>query len=401
MKRTLILLALLVSSISLAQVTLSYALWDNNQLPAHRLLADFFEAEHPDIKIDIQVVPWVNYWDKLQVAVAGGNAYDVFWMNGANIGVFSDKGVLLELTDLIAADGLDVSVYPAALLELYRANEAIYGLPKDLDTIALFYNADLFRQAGIAPPDDSWTWDTLQTVAAQLTGDGIWGFAATPADQAGYWNFIYQNEGEVLAPDGSHVLIDSPAACDAINYLYSFVKAGSSPDGATMQAVDPWTGLFPAGRVAMVTGGSWLARTYADASLNIGVAPLPTGKQRASVVHGLANVIWSGTAHPEAAWDFVKFLSSEQAATILAQSGTVIPAYSSLQGAWTSSIPSMDLQVFIDALDYGVTYPTAAEGLAWNTEISNVLGDLWAGNASLEGVCARAASAANAILEAQ
>ena len=382
------------------QVTITYAIWDNNQLPAHEQIIAAFEAENPDIKVEPQVVPWGNYWDKLQTAVAGGEAYDVFWMNGPSFPVYASKGVLMDIQSKVEADKLDTSVYPEALVNLYSYEGKIYGLPKDFDTIGLYYNKDMFDAAGVKYPDDTWTWDNLREAAKALTKDGNWGFAATLEDQPNYWNMIYQNGGQVIAADGSKVLLDETAACDAIKFNYSFVADGTSPDGATMASLDPSTQLFPGGRVAMITSGSWMARTYADADANIGVAPLPQGKQRATIIHGLANVIWSGTKQPDAAWKFLKFLGSEKAALILAQSGTVIPAYTGLQQAWVDSIPKMDLKIFIDELEYAVPYPTAAKGMEWNAKVSEVLTEVWNGNVSIDDACKQAADAANAVLSA-
>ena len=398
MKQLLALLGFSVLAAASAQTTISYAIWDNNQLPAHQQIAAAFEKEHPDIKVDIQVVPWGNYWDKLQTAVAGGEAYDVFWMNGPNFPVYASKGVLLDLQDQVAADSVDMSVYPQSLIDLYTFDGDVYGLPKDFDTIALYYNKDLFDAAGLAYPTGDWTWDDLKSAAQTLTQDGNWGFASTTSDQEGYWNFIYENGGQVINDDGTQVLLGEPAACDAIDYLYSFVADGLSPDGATMSSISPSTQLFPGGRVAMMAGGSWLAKTYADAEPNIDVAPLPKEVKRASIIHGLGNVVWSKTQHPDEAWQFVKFLGSDQAATILAQSGTVIPAYNGFQDAWVESVPDMNLQVFMDATKYAVPYPTAAQGMEWNAKVAEVLGEVWNGNQPIDGACQRAAEAADAVL---
>ena len=399
MKQLLALLGFSVLAAASAQTTISYAIWDNNQLPAHQQIAAAFEKEHPDIKVDIQVVPWGNYWDKLQTAVAGGEAYDVFWMNGPNFPVYASKGVLMDLQDQVAADSVDMSVYPQSLVDLYTFDGDVYGLPKDFDTIALYYNKDLFDAAGLDYPTGDWTWDNLKSAAQDLTQDGNWGFASTTSDQEGYWNFIYENGGQVINDDGTQVLLDQPAACDAIDYLYSFVADGLSPDGATMSSISPSTQLFPGGRVAMMAGGSWLAKTYADAEPNIDVAPLPKEVKRASIIHGLGNVVWSKTQHPDEAWQFVEFLGSDKAATILAQSGTVIPAYNGFQDAWVESVPDMNLQVFMDATKYAVPYPTAAQGMEWNAKVTEVLGEVWNGNQPIDGACQRAAEAADAVLK--
>src|SRR5688572_8005490 len=61
-------------------VTISYALWEQTQVPAHEQIIAAFEEQHPNINVEIQLVPWSEYWNKLQTALAGGEAYDVFWM---------------------------------------------------------------------------------------------------------------------------------------------------------------------------------------------------------------------------------------------------------------------------------------------------------------------------------
>ncbi len=398
MKTFVVLTLASVLTAASAQTTITYALWDNNQLPVHEEIVAAFEAENPGVNVEIQVVPWGNYWDKLQTAVAGGEAYDVFWMNGANFPVYAANGVLLNLQDRIDADALDTSVYPESLVSLYSLDGGLYGLPKDFDTIALYYNRDLFDAAGLEYPTADWTWDDLKTAAQALTTGGNWGFASTTADQSGFWNFVYANGGQVLNDAGTEVRLADPAACDAVTYLYSFVQEGLSPDGATMTSVDPWTQLFPGGRVGMVVGGSWLARTYADAAPNIDVAPLPRAAQQASVIHGLANVVWSRTEHPDEAWAFAKFLGSDAAATLLAGSGTVIPAYTGFQDTWVESIPEMNLQVFMDAAEYAVPYPTTAQGSEWQNRVVEVLGEVWNGNVPIEGACEQVAAVANAAL---
>ncbi len=125
----------------------------------------------------------------------------------------------------------------------------------------------------------------------------------------------------------------------------------------------------------MIAGGSWLASTYAQADPSlavIDVAPLPisptTGK-RASIIHGLANVMYSGTQHPDESWKFLQFLGSKRAEEILASTGTVIPAYQGLQDTWVSALPNMDLKVFMDAVDYSIPYPSTSKGSEWNTQV--------------------------------
>jgi len=204
-------------------VTITYAIWDNNQLPAHEQIMEAFMEANPGIKVDIQVLTWGNYWEKLQPAVAGCAAYDVFWMNGPNFPVYASRGVLMNLQELVDAGDVDLSVYPESLVHLYSYEGNLYGIPKDFDTIGLYYNVDMFDDAGVEYPTADWTWDELKAAAEKLTRDGNWGIAATLEDQSNYWNLIYQNGGQVINEDGSAVLLNESAACDAIKFNYSFV----------------------------------------------------------------------------------------------------------------------------------------------------------------------------------
>jgi multiple sugar transport system substrate-binding protein len=150
--------------------------------------------------------------------------------------------------------------------------------------------------------------------------------------------------------------------------------------------------------VAMMTGGSFRAGTYGAADANIDVAPLPQGKQRATAIHGLANVIWAGGQNPGAGLELVKFLASEEAETILGESGATIPAYPDLQEPWLQANPDMNLQVFIDAVDYSQFVPDPEVGFEWQIEIQEVVIDGWGGNIPAEEICTRAAEAANKVL---
>ena len=116
------------------------------------------------------------------------------------------------------------------------------------------------------------------------------------------------------------------------------------------------------------------------------------------MIHGLANVVWSKSPHQDAAIEFVKFLGSQEAQQILAETGTVIPAMNGLQDAWVESIPEMNLQVFIDAVEYAVPFPTTPKGPEWSVKAEEVLREAWLGNIPRDQICTRAAEAANAAL---
>lgn len=132
-------------------VTLRYMIWDQNQVPAMNQIITEFKKTHANIDVKVDVTPYDQYWTKLETAVTGGSAGDVFWMNGPNIVKYASNDVLLPIDDQISADKVDLKNYPDALVALYTVNGKHYALPKDFDTIGLWYNKQLFDAAGVNP----------------------------------------------------------------------------------------------------------------------------------------------------------------------------------------------------------------------------------------------------------
>jgi multiple sugar transport system substrate-binding protein len=379
---------------------ITYGFWDTAQQDAvEKQLAAFME-QYPDITVEPQIVPWADYWTKLQTGVAGGEIFDVFWINSASLPVYASTGTLAPIDSLVSGGSVDLSQFPQPIVEMYNWDNAQYGVPRDFDTIALFYNKDLFDAAGVAYPDDTWDWDTFRSTAEKLTDDakGIWGAGMQTSWQENYYNFIYQNEGKLLNDDRTKCLVDEPAACEAFEYLTGFFTDNLTPSIAIQQSNPVADTLFPAGQVAMMTGGSFRAGTYGGADANIDVAPLPKGKVRACVTHGLSNVIWSGSKAPEAALALVNFLAGAQAEQILGESGATIPAMRGMQDNWLQANPDMNLQVFIDALEYAQKVPDPAVGFEWQTAIQEVVIKGWSGDIPPDQICVQAAEAANKAL---
>jgi len=383
-------------------VTLSYGVWDANQVPALNQVVASFEKANPSIKVKIQVTPWDQYWTKLQAAAGGGSAPDVFWMNGPNFQLYASNGMLAPISDQIKKDGLDTSVYPKALDDLYSLNGKQYGMPKDFDTIGLWYNKTLFDKAGVKYPDATWTWKDLQSAAAKLTNKskGIYGIPAEMEGQQHFYDTILQAGGYVLSPDHKTSGYSDPATIAGLRFWTDLIKNGSSPSLQQMTDTAPlqW---FESGKAAMLYGGSWSVTEFkknAYTADKVNVAPLPKGEKQAVVIHGLANVISAKSVHADAAWKFAKYLGSKDAATVEAETGTVIPAYNGTQQAWVAASPNFDLQVFLDATAYSSPMPVSQNTAAWNTDETKYLTEAWAGRMDVATAAAALAKAMNADL---
>ncbi|MFD5213760.1 ABC transporter substrate-binding protein [Microbacterium sp. NPDC058345] len=383
-------------------VNLSYAIWDENQKPAMEDIAAAFTEEHPEVTIDIQVTPYKEYFTKLQTAASGGSAADVFWMNGPNFQLYASNGQLAPLDDT----GIDPADYPQGLVDLYTYDGTLYGAPKDFDTVAVWYNKELFDAAGVDHPSAGWTWDDLKDAAARLTdpAKGQFGIAASQYGQENFYNSIAQAGGEVISADGTKTGYGSPEALAGIELWTDLIEAGSSPTAQQLTDTNP-EDLFLSGKVAMFQNGSWAAIAYADnadIADKVDVAPLAAGTAgNQSVIHGVGNVANANSPHLAEAKAFAAFASGETAAEIQAETGTVIPAFDGAQQAWVDALPQYDLQVYIDALDTAVPYPVSKNTSAWTSIESEELSQVWAGSVSPEDGLKQLAEKMQAALDAE
>nr|WP_257953730.1 sugar ABC transporter substrate-binding protein [Nocardioides sp. B-3] len=370
--------------------------------PAPEKIVEGFEADHPDVSVDIRVTPWDQYWTKLRAAAGGGATPDVFWMNGPNFQLYAGNDIVAPLGDHVADGDIEVDDYPESLVDLYTPDGELYGVPKDFDTIGLWYNKKLFDDAGVDYPDKSWTGDDLRSAAEKLTDKkaGTFGITAALEGQQDYYNTILRAGGHVISEDGSSSGYDDPATIEGLRFWTDLIDAGLSPTLQQMTDTLPlqW---FESGKTAMFYGGS---RNLAEFKSNeytvdkVDVAPLPVGEERAVVIHGLANMMSAQTEHPEEAREFLQYLGSEDAARVLGESGTVIPAYDGTQQARVEAAPEYDPGVFLDAVDYASPLPVSADTAAWNEAEAKYLTKARSGEMQVEEAAQQLADDMDAVL---
>ena len=374
-----------------APVEITYALWNQDRAAAAEEQIKAFETANPDIKVRLAVTPWDDYWTKLQTAVTGGAAPDVFWMNLAEARLYAESGVLLPLSDRIPSSQVDLAALPQSIVEGYFLSGQQWAIPLDIDSIGVCYNKTHFDEAGVAHPDDDWSWSDLIEAAQKLTpGDGSrWGIAAPLADQQGFINTVLQAGGTIYDKDGRSGF-GTPESNAGIQFWIDLIyKYKVSPSVQQMADTDPLD-MLTSGLVSMVYCGSWtLSGLRMDdfAVKNIDVAPMPKGKVAAGVSNGLGHAISATTKYPDAAWKFVEFLSTEEAADIGAKAGGAIPAYNTAQQVWVDANPDFNGQVFLDALKYSISYPVASQdSAALDTFVMEALLPVWLNERPIEEV---------------
>jgi multiple sugar transport system substrate-binding protein len=346
--------------------TLEYSIWgDPAEINNQQAIVDDFVAANPNIDVNVTVSDWEPYWDKLQTGLAGGDAPDVFAMDGPLGPDYQSRDVLLDLTPYIEGESYDLGqLDDNAVKDFTTADGKQFGLPRDLNVIALYYNKKMFDEAGIPYPDDTWDWDKLVEVGKQLTkdtnGDGIpdqWGVYTETTDMENAWSsFVWQAGGDVLSADGTTSALDSDESAAGIQFLQDLIwKEKVSPDPALFAETGD---AFEQGVAAMEINGSWLVPTHEAAGLEFGIAPLPAGPAgQATSVNPTGAVVYKSTDAPEAAWALVKYLASPEAQEqIMALKASVPVNKEILSTTYPSAFEGA--QVFADGLGYAHLKPS-------------------------------------------
>lgn len=364
-------------------VSLTFMIWDVFQQPGMEDMVDAYVEEHPNVSIEVQTVNWDEYWTKLEAAATSKSLPDVFWMHTNEFMKYASSERLADLTDLYDNSDYYYDNFPEGLVNNVTYDGKIYGVPKDWDTIALAYNVDLFEQAGIPFPDDTWTWETVIENAQKIKeSTGEWGFLAPLDDQSGYLNLVKQAGGYIIDEDDKKSGFTDPATKKGIETWISLQKDYAfSPDQETFAETDAGS-LFVAGKGAMLLLGSWnvapYLRDYPDLNWDVAVIPKMSdpisGDGRGTIYNGLSYATGSDNKNLDTVKDFLKFLGTEEAMIIQGKSGAAIPAYNGTAKYWIESFgDKVNVQVYEDMMEYGEQLYNAKTKAQWNQKVHDTL----------------------------
>jgi multiple sugar transport system substrate-binding protein len=273
-----------------------------------------------------------SYQDVLVTEIEAGTAPDVFWIPGTDIARFAQAGLILNLNDLAAADAEysadNFYAGPMGFLTTptEEGTEALWGLPRDVSAFAVYYNADLFDEAGLDyPGGEDWNWDRFVESADAINelGDEIYGFGM---------NAWWANWGYFVNAAGSSFFNEDYTAC-GLNNEATVAGLDTAASLFASGAAVPWgtdsEPPFLAGQVGMFLNGRWATPgTIANADFNWNVAPLPIGPsgEATNWLFWGAYVVNANTAHPEEAWELVSRLTSADVQGEIASLGANIPS---------------------------------------------------------------------------
>ena len=382
------------------------AIWDNAQLPGLKAIMDDFTKES-GIAVEIQVVPWDQYWTLLEAGAQGGEMPDVFWMHSNYSQKFMSNDILLDLTDRIAqSQTIDLANYYEDITDLYQLDGKTYAIPKDYDTIGLWYNKTLFDEAGISYPDDTWTWDDMAQAAQKLTQNdkGQYGFTSPAANnQDGYYNLIYAMGGNVINDDKTKSGWDSPETIAAMNWWYDNLVSVAMPTQEVMGESSADV-LFGSGKAGMIMQGSWMIAAfkeneYIDANCDVAVLPKSQDGTRKTIYNGLGWAAAAGNSHIEESWKLLEYLGSETAQKKQAELGVTMSAYMGTSDAWVNCAPEFHLQAYLDMTDSMEIRPYSRNTKVWEDYSQTTMVRAYTAEMTMEEVCKDIAAFMNKELE--
>jgi multiple sugar transport system substrate-binding protein len=304
-------------------VKLRFTVWTGNEkhLAMLKGIADAYTAEHPNVTIQYDTIPFDDYVSKVTVQLAGGTPPDAGWLMETAAPSWIDAGVMADIKptlDQYKDYNFDDFSKPA--LSLWEKDSALYGVPFSNSPIFVLYNEDLFKAAGLALPDEmiknnEWTWENLAKISKEIKDKG-------PAGSYGFVGFdaamfttqpwstlvpaIWAYGGDTWSKDGKTCMINQPEAVQAVQLFHDMTFKDKSivPPGDKT--------AFASGTVGITLAQLSRLTQLKDVKFKYGIAPLPSGPAGNQAVIGQAAiVVFDKSPNKAIAEDFVAFMTTK------------------------------------------------------------------------------------------
>jgi multiple sugar transport system substrate-binding protein len=300
------------------QVTLDFWVFNEAQDEYHETIIREFEETHPNIDLEVTAYPEANYGTKLDTAIAAGDPPDLGLVFSLE---YMKEGVVTPLDDVVQEAGLDLSTFNPSIVGNPEQTNAEFGcsfegqlycLGSYTGSVMMFYNKDMFDEAGIAYPEP-WppmTVDEFINTACELTNPdaGVWGAAYGDPVTWMPWEMV-------VSPDGRTAtgFVNGTTSVQVHETLARGISEGCAP---SLNILDPWeqgADFFARGELAMVVTDFQSLYKIEKQGINYGVTapPTPPGLEPFFNVWTDSVGVFTGAEHPEQAKEFIEFLATE------------------------------------------------------------------------------------------
>lgn len=312
-------------------VTLKWALWDWEATAYYKPLIEAYQKEHPNVTIEYVDLGSTDYMTMLSTQLSGGADLDILTIK--DIPGYSNlvkQNHLEPLKGFMSSNSIDPALY-GGTVEQIEVNDEVYALPFRSDFWIVYYNKDLFDKAGVEYPSNDMTFEQYDELARKMTS----GSGAEKVYGAHYhtWRSAVQLFGIL---DGKNTVVDGNY--DFLKPTYERIlkeqEDGIVMDYATLKTSSThYSGVFYNNSVAMMNMGSWFIATQIEKvksgesqATNWGIVkyPHPDGVEAGTTLGTITSLaVNQKSEHKEAALDFMKFVTGEEGASVIASTGTI------------------------------------------------------------------------------
>ncbi len=282
-------------------------------------LGDEFADQNPRVSdVKIESFNLADLDTLFTTQIAAGDPPDVSWLPVESSLQYSQAGALVDLRGTIdATSDFDFGDFIPSLLERWVDGDAVYGIPFSTGPLVMYYNKDLYAQAGVKDPsqlmaEGSWTWDAFRETSKQLHDAlGVPGYVLNDFDFKNWTRLLPYMNAYGASPwndAATACTMDSPEMVAAMSVFHGMTfEDGSMP--VPGQQVDFWGGQVGATSAFLGSSGN-----LADAGFEWGLVPTPAGPAGAVVSTGQASIVALAAGnHTKEAAEFVTFLGSKEA----------------------------------------------------------------------------------------
>lgn len=284
-----------------------------------RAMTEAFQKANPDIKVNLEFVPYEGLHDKTVLAQGSGGGYDIVLFDVIWPAEYAENKVLVDVSSRVT-DEMKKGVLPGAWTTV-EYDGAYYGMPWILDTKYLFYNKKILKEAGIdAPPK---TWDELTADAKIIKDKGLletpiaWSWAQAEAAICDYTTLVSAYGGDFLK-DGKPDF-QNGGGLDALKYMVSSYESGLTNPNSKEFLEEDVRSVFQNGEAAFALNWTYMYNLANDpkeskVAGDVGVVPAPgvEGKSTVSAVNGSMGLgIPTASKHPDEAWKYIVYMTSQ------------------------------------------------------------------------------------------
>lgn len=394
----------------------------SSTVPALNSLIEEFERTHPHIDVDAQYIPTGDALvQKLITSIQSRTAPDISWLHAHFMEDLVQADAIYKMDEFIngpngiSQEDLD-DIYPA-LLQYASWRGTLYSMPMEATNLALLYNKDMFREAGLDPERPPQNWEELRDYARKLTfdndGDGkneqtgmflpVYP-AAGPLNGWMVWQFhpyLWQAGGYKIDLEQTHVMYNEEAGVQALS-LWKDMYHELDLDVFTSD----YDVAFASKNLAMAMDGPWNLPRYNDIleGMDWAFAPLPAGPEKeATIVGGEYLAIFKQSEHPDAAWEFIKWIIEPETQAKWAMESGYLPIRKAVKDVpefqkYLEEHPNF--KVFVDQMDYGqAERPIDYGGMKIMRHMAEAIEKATVGNQDVKTALDEAAKQSNQILD--